>query len=100
MTKRRETSQTASCPSAEGKESLWDLWLKVAAMTAEKKEWYDRVTEATKKLNVAEAGVSLQSTLRNAAPGELDTHTTEIAKLQKQLTANSTELSQLSAKNS
>lgn len=49
------------------------------------------------KPKTAGAGVALQSALRKAAREKMKNHTAEIAKIQKQLAAKGTELSQLSA---
>lgn len=100
LAERRETSQATSRPLAEGEDSLRDLLLKVATMTAERHEWYEQAAEAFGKLKAAEADVALKSTLWEANQKEMDTHTTEIAELQWLLTAMSAEFSQLSAKHS
>lgn len=100
LNERQETSQTASCPLAENGASFRELPLKVAAMTAERNEWYNVATKALGKLKMTEADVALQSTPREAALEEKDTHTAEIAKLQVQLAARGAEVSQLSAKHS
>lgn len=47
------------------------------------------------KLKVAEANVTVQSLLPEAAREEIDTHSAEIAELENQLTANDAKLSKL-----
>lgn len=55
--------------------------------------------EASKKNKTAKADVALQSSLRETTLQEKNAHTTEIAELQEQLTAKSTKLYELCAKN-
>lgn len=63
LSKRQETSQTASCPLADGEDSFQDLQVNVAGITAERNEWCAVATKATEKLKAAQANVALQSTL-------------------------------------
>lgn len=78
LSKNRKAILTTSQPLAEDKDFLRDLQLKVAAMTAERNEWYKLASEETETLNVASADGALQSKLWKAALEAMDTHTIEI----------------------
>lgn len=80
---------------AEGEDSLRDLQFEVATMTVERNAWYNQAAEAMEKLNAAEASVALQSTLWEAARDDMNTHTAEMAELQKKLTAKKANLSRI-----
>lgn len=75
LPERTETSQTASHPLAEGEDSLRGLQLKVAAITADRNEWYDHETEALAKQNAAKADVALRLTYREAVRYDMIAHT-------------------------
>lgn len=100
LTEHRERSQTATRPVAEREKFFSGLQYKLAAMTAERNEWFDLARKTTKMLKAVEADVVLHSTLLGTAWEEMDTHITRIVKLQEQPTAMGAELSQLSAKHS
>lgn len=51
-------------------------------MKAERSEWYHQAMEALEKLTAAEADVTLQPTLWEAAREDVDTDMAEIAQLQ------------------
>lgn len=100
LAEHRETSESSSHQRAEGEDSLQGLQSDVVAMAAEQNQWFDLANETFGKLKTAEAYVTLQSSLWEAALEEMNAHTVEIAELQEQLTAKSAELSELLAKNS
>lgn len=78
----RETNQTPRRLLAVCEALLSVVQSELASVTAEKNEWYDHALEALEKLKVAEADITRQSTFREAARENIDTHTAEKVKLQ------------------
>lgn len=84
---RRETDKTASCQLADEEDSFQGLQAKIVAITVEREERYNLLTEISDKLITAEAYVAIQLLLRGASLMDVDARSAKLADLQEQLAA-------------
>lgn len=78
----------------EGEKSLYNLQLKLPAVSSRLIKWCALVKEAVKVLEIVQEDVTLQSTLHESARRKMSTLVPEGKALQESLASKSDELSQ------